>query len=82
MWRFPAWDATDTADYGQLAARAETRAAGAVATALGIRHAELTADCKVGAGDMADHCTHPVVGSPSPEWWPFRNQLLVTLVAG
>ena len=51
-------------DYGQRPAKAEQHAAQQVCTRLGLRH-------------LADRQSLP--GAPSPEWWPFRNQLLITL---
>lgn len=71
-------------DYGQAPAAGECRAARQVAAALDLPLDELHVDCSaVGsgllAGDPADR--RPTSGQPSPEWWPFRNQLLVTLAA-
>jgi 7-cyano-7-deazaguanine synthase len=34
---------------------------------------------ELGCGDMAR--TAPLNIAPIPEWWPFRNQMLVTLAA-
>ena len=67
-------------DYGQRPAPAETRAAVYVAEWAGIPLIKLRADCSaVGNGLLAKGESAP--GAPSPEWWPFRNQLLVTLAA-
>lgn len=69
-----------TIDYGQLAAPGEMRAAEAVCTELGLRHRMLRMDCSaLGSGDMAG--TPPSSVAPVPEWWPFRNQLLITMGA-
>lgn len=69
-----------TVDYGQLAAEGEIRAARAIAGALRLQHEVLTVDCRpLGSGVMAGMESLP--GAPSQEWWPFRNQLLVTLAA-
>lgn len=69
-----------TIDYGQRAAAGEIRAAAAVANDLGISHEVLRCDVSaLGSGDMAG-CA-PDSSAPVREWWPFRNQLLVT-VAG
>ena len=69
-----------TIDYGQRGAAGEVRAATAVAQALHIRHSILTVDCRaLGSGDMVGTTPSPV--APVTEWWPFRNQLLVTLAA-
>lgn len=67
-----------TVDYGQLSAEGEVRAAAEVARALGITHDVLTVDCRaLGSGDLAGR--PPLDVAPVREWWPFRNQLLVTL---
>lgn len=69
-----------TVDYGQRAARGEIEAASAVCRALGIEHDVLRARIpEIGMGDMCDDTPRP--DAPSAEWWPFRNQLLVTLAA-
>jgi 7-cyano-7-deazaguanine synthase len=75
-WRRPA--IAITIDYGQRPARGEIRAALAVSEALGIEHYLITADLSaLGSGDMAGQA--PLGVAPVPEWWPFRNQMLVTL---
>jgi 7-cyano-7-deazaguanine synthase len=67
-------------DYGQIPAAAEFRAADYVANKYGIRLIKLVVDCSgIGQGLLADGLSAP--GAPSPEWWPFRNQLLATLAA-
>ena len=69
-----------TIDYGQLPAPAEIRAAAAVATNLGIAHHVLRVDLKaLGSGDMAG--TPALAIAPVREWWPYRNQMLITLAA-
>lgn len=68
-------------DYGQRPAVGEKRAAGAVADALGLPLETIAADCSaVGAGTLLDS-SERLGTAPTPEWWPFRNQLLVTLAA-
>ncbi|WP_246205857.1 7-cyano-7-deazaguanine synthase [Microvirga arsenatis] len=75
-WKRP--DVAITVDYGQRPAEAEIAAAGAVCKALGIRHEVVRADCSsLGSGDMAGQ--PPAAIAPVPEWWPFRNQLVLTL---
>ncbi|MGV8041498.1 MAG: 7-cyano-7-deazaguanine synthase [Thermoanaerobaculaceae bacterium] len=70
-----------TIDYGQAAALAEIRASKYLCTSLGIPHAEIQVDCRpVGAGLMAG-TVHNTSANLNPEWWPFRNQLLITLGA-
>jgi 7-cyano-7-deazaguanine synthase len=71
-------DACLFVDYGQLAAGAERQASERVTNELALRWFELSVDCgAVGSGLMS---RRPQVAlAPSPEWWPFRNQLLGTL---
>ena len=67
-------------DYGQVPAAGELRAAAAVADELGIQHDIVEADLgALGSGDMAGRAAIDV--APIPEWWPFRNQMLITLAA-
>ena len=69
-----------TIDYGQRAAEGEIRAAAAVSNELGLLHHVLHVDCSpLGSGDMAG--TPPSDFALVPEWWPFRNQLLITMAA-
>lgn len=69
-----------TVDYGQLAARAEIDAASQVAHALSLEHRVITVDCRrLGRGDLAGK--PPSELNRFSEWWPYRNQLLVTLAA-
>lgn len=75
-WKKPAY--SFTIDYGQKPANAEIRAAAQVSKALGIDHHVIRVDCSnLGSGDM--NGSEPLSLAPAPEWWPFRNQLLVTL---
>lgn len=75
-WKRP--DIGITIDYGQLAAEAEKAASAQVCKELGIRHEVLTVDCRaLGSGDMAN--TAPDSFAPTTEFWPYRNQLLITL---
>ena len=58
----------------------EVRAAASVCEALGIDHLVITADiAALGSGDMAGK--EPSREAPASEWWPYRNQFLVTLAA-
>ena len=51
-----------------------------VAQALGIPHEVITVDCSsLGSGDMA-HAA-PNVHATTSDWWPYRNQLLLTLAS-
>lgn len=66
-----------TIDYGQKAAKAEKAASAAVCNALGIEHHIVTVDCRaLGSGDMAG--TAPDSVAPASDWWPYRNQMLIT----
>ena len=67
-------------NYGQRAAVAERTAARAVCSTLNIELVEVDIDCSVlGSGDLngTDALT---IGSES-DWWPYRNQLILTLAA-
>ncbi|MFC5507085.1 7-cyano-7-deazaguanine synthase [Bosea massiliensis] len=78
FWKRP--DIAVTIDYGQMPAPAEIRAAAAVCAQLGVQHIVIRADLSaLGSGDMAGRPEIEV--APLPEWWPFRNQMLVTLAA-
>lgn len=69
-----------TIDYGQLPAQGEIRAARKIAEELGLAHEVLTIDCRLlGSGDLAG--VPATTLAPAPEWWPFRNQLLLTIAA-
>jgi 7-cyano-7-deazaguanine synthase len=69
-----------TIDYGQSAAVAEVRTALAVCSALSMRHEVICVNCShLGSGDLANK--PPLEAAPMSEWWPFRNQLLITLAA-
>lgn len=77
-WKRP--DLAITIDYGQLPAEAEIIAAQAVSRRLGIPHHVLQVNCRsLGSGDMAG--IEPSALAPATDWWPYRNQLLVTLAA-
>lgn len=69
-----------TVDYGQRAAAGERAAARAICDALGLRHELVEADLStLGSGSMASRPT--AAGAAAPEFWPYRNQMLVTLAA-
>lgn len=70
-------------DYGQIPADAEQRAAAQAADDLGLPFTSLAVLAgQVGAGLMsAEAADGTVPAGVSPEWWPFRNQLLITLAA-
>jgi 7-cyano-7-deazaguanine synthase len=67
-------------DYGQRPALAESRAARAIAAEVGLVLQVIRADTRaIGGGLLASD--EPRANFPSPEWWPFRNQMLVTFAA-
>jgi 7-cyano-7-deazaguanine synthase len=73
-------DYTVTIDYGQLPAKGEIQASSAVSAALGIPNIVIEVDLKrLGSGDMAGAPALDV--AEKSEWWPFRNQMLITLAA-
>jgi 7-cyano-7-deazaguanine synthase len=77
-WQRPA--VAFTLDYGQLPAETEIRAATQICALLQIPHEVLRVDCRsLGSGDLAGRSALAV--APVSEWWPFRNQLLLTLAA-
>ena len=77
-WKRP--DVAITIDYGQLPAEAEIAAATAICQRLGIEHHLIRVDCSsLGSGDMAG--THASALAPASDWWPYRNQLLITMAA-
>lgn len=77
-WKRP--DHAITIDYGQKAAIAEKTVSAAICAKLGISHHIVTTDCRaLGSGDMAG--TAADAAAPASDWWPYRNQLLVTLAA-
>lgn len=76
-WKRP--EVAYTVDYGQLPAAAEIAASAAVCRALGIEHRVLSVNARpFGSGDMSG--TPPHALAPASDWWPFRNQFLITLV--
>lgn len=75
-WLHP--DAAVVIDYGQISAKGEIRAARAVADSLKLPLDVLIADCSaIGSGLLSGRDSSDI--APSKEWWPFRNQLLITL---
>lgn len=69
-----------TINYGQIAAKGELAAAEALSEAMSLRHRTITADLSsIGAGTMLNKA--PVAGAAAAEFWPYRNQMLVTLAS-
>jgi 7-cyano-7-deazaguanine synthase len=78
-WKRP--DLALTIDYGQRPARGEVRASRFLCKTLRIPHDVVRVDCRaIGAGLMAPGSERSNA-NPHPEWWPFRNQLVITLAA-
>lgn len=78
FWHRP--DFAITIDYGQRPAAGEIRAASSVCASLGIEHIVVAANiAELGSGDMAGKA--PSIDAPASEWWPYRNQFLITVAA-
>ena len=70
-----------TVDYGQKSAGAEIVASAQICHELGLKHTTIEIPCNMlGSGNMAGTAALEI--APCPEWWPFRNQLLLTFGAG
>jgi 7-cyano-7-deazaguanine synthase len=77
-WKRP--DVALTINYGQVCAEAEIQAASQICKELTIEHEIISVDCSsLGSGDLSGLPPDPI--APVPEWWPFRNQLLLTLAS-
>lgn len=77
-WKRP--EVAITLDYGQKAAGAEVDVSCRICAQLGIEHHIVRVDCSsLGSGDMASQAPNAL--APASDWWPYRNQLLVTLAA-
>lgn len=73
-------DLSVTVDYGQCCAEAEIQASEQIANQLNLEHEVIHVDCtSLGAGTMAGEQEADL--GDAPEWWPYRNQLVITLVA-
>ena len=65
-------------NYGQKAANAERMASVAICRELGIKLVNIDVDCSnLGSGDLVTKTAAAV--APQSDWWPYRNQLLLTL---
>lgn len=65
-------------NYGQVPVKAEQRAARIICEEIQIPLEVIEADCsQMGSGQLAGRSQ--MHAAPTPEWWPFRNQLLLTL---
>lgn len=66
-------------DYGQVCSIGELRASKHFAEKTNIPLEIIRVDCSsIGSGSLSG-TSKKLAESPSEEWWPFRNQLLVTL---
>lgn len=66
-----------TVDYGQVCADAEIHAAAKIAKDIGIEHHIIRVNCsQLGSGSLCGK--EQLRDAPAEEWWPYRNQLLVT----
>lgn len=73
-------DVCVTIDYGQHAAKGEIAASSALCSHIGLPHEVLSADLSaLGSGTMA--AKDAATGAAAAEFWPYRNQMLITLVA-
>lgn len=78
FWKKP--DVAMTIDYGQVCAEAEVLAAQQICREIGLVQELVRVDCRhLGSGDLAGISPHD--DAPTQEWWPYRNQLLVTIGA-
>jgi 7-cyano-7-deazaguanine synthase len=78
FWKRP--DYAITVDYGQASAETELRISQRVAAEFRIVHQFVrTQTRELGTGLLAN--TDQIPYAPTPEWWPFRNQFLITVGA-
>ena len=67
-----------TIDYGQIPAKAEIQSSRILCDELSIKHHILTNDLSnLGSGDLFKKPPSDI--APASDWWPFRNQMLITL---
>lgn len=75
-WKRP--ELAYTIDYGHASAKAEVLAASRVCEDIGIKHAIIVVNLSgLGAGLLAGRSRTAL--SKNEEWWPFRNQMLLTI---
>lgn len=73
-------DLAYTIDYGQNVAEREIYVSNYICKKLNIEHKVIKVDCRhLGSGSLANSKSADI--SPSKEWWPFRNQLLITIAS-
>jgi 7-cyano-7-deazaguanine synthase len=74
-------DLAITINYGQKPALTEIEVSKRFCEILNIKHEVITVNCgDLGLGQMASH-SFMSLSEPTSEWWPFRNQLIITLAA-
>ncbi|WP_459212075.1 7-cyano-7-deazaguanine synthase [Aquimarina rhabdastrellae] len=72
-------DIAYTIDYGQRPAKREIYVSKYICEELKIKHEIISINCnKLGFGSLAGNQIKNH-NSPSEEWWPYRNQLIITL---
>lgn len=77
-WKKPAFGIHIS--YGQLAAMSELIASREIAKSIGMELIEINVDCSsLGSGDLTRQPNLNI--APVSEWWPYRNQLLITLAS-
>ena len=73
-------DVCVTIDYGQRSAPGELTSSAALCDTMELGHEVLTVDlATLGSGSMS--LKAPCTAANAPEFWPYRNQMLVTLAA-
>lgn len=73
-------DIVVTINYGQKPANAEISSAAKLARKLNIKHEVISVDLSgIGSGDLSN--TPAIDVAPASDWWPFRNQALITIAA-
>ena len=77
-WKRP--NVAFTIDYGQRAAKTEIAVSKKICEELKIGHHVINVDLSaLGSGDLLG--IQQNVNAPSTDWWPYRNQMLITLAA-
>lgn len=70
-----------TIDYGQICSKREIDASKYVCEKLSVNHKIISIDCTpIGSGSL-NKTNRLNVNNNLEEWWPFRNQLLITFAA-
>lgn len=73
-------DIAVTINYGQRPAAAEIFAAKKITDRLNIQHTVVSVDLSsLGSGDLVG--APAIENAPASDWWPYRNQALITLAA-